>query len=326
MRILVTGAEGFVGSEIVAEFQKEKFEVFRLNSLKSKNSNNSEYLLRADITNFESLKKPEELKKIDVVVHAAGLAHQFGEISKEDFWKVNVEGTKNVALLAAKLSAKHMILISSVAVYGRAGKQKGRAVVDEDSGCEPESLYAQSKLEAELAATKICEEHKLPLTILRLATVIGEDDPGNTSRLIKAIDKKRFVWLGKGENYKSLIYKTDVAKACQSVLDKKSSEREVFNVTAGPVSMKAIVSEIERHLDKKIPGIYVPEKLLKIAFAANEKLFRLKRIIKLSETVEKWLSEDVFSGEKIALKYRFRAETPVAEAIQRQVESYKSQR
>lgn len=323
MRILVTGATGFVGRAIVAELQRKNFEVFCLGSLKSKNEVDLPNFLQAEIADYESLNSLLELKDIDAVIHAAGLAHQFGDVNEEDFWKVNAEGTKNVALLAAKLKIKQFILIGSVAVYGRVRQQKGRVEVDEDFKCEPESVYAKSKLEAEKIAREICEEKQIPLTILRLATVIGENDRGNTARLIKVIDRGIFVWIGRGENYKSLVYKDDVARACMSVFDKKTNDTEIFNVTAEPVLMKEIVSEIARSLNKKNPRIRVPGGLLRKIFLINAKLFRIKKFTKLSETIEKWLSDDIFSGKKIECEYGFRAGTPIPQAIRRQVEAYK---
>jgi nucleoside-diphosphate-sugar epimerase len=326
MKVLLTGATGFVGKEIAFELIKENFEVFCLGGLKAKNTDGLPNFRQADITDFESLRNLEEPENFDVIIHSAGLAHQFGKVKKEDFWKINVEGTKNIARLGVKLKVKHFILVSSVSVYGNVKNNRGKNSIDENSVCEPEGVYAQSKLDSEKAAIEICEKNRIPLTILRLATVIGENDRGNTARLIKLIDKRLFIWIGKGENYKSLIYKNDVAKACLKVLDKKTCETEVFNVSAEPVLMKEIVSEIAAGLNKKVPPINLPFKFLEKIFRLNSKVFRLKRVFKLSETTQKWLSEDVFSSEKIASEYGFRAETPISEAIRRQVKAYKNRK
>lgn len=322
MKVLVTGATGFVGKAIVSELIKENFEVFCVGSLNSENTDNLPNFFQVDIGDFESLKTLEELKNIDVLIHSAGLAHQFGEVKEEKFWKINVEGTENIARLAVKLKVGHFILIGSVSVYGK--KIREKHLIDENKRCEPDSLYAKSKLESENIAKKICEKNQIPLTVLRLATVIGENDRGNTARLIKMIDKGKFVWIGKGENYKSLIYKKDVARACLKILEKKTVDTEFFNVTGKPVLMREIVSEIALGLNKKISKISIPATFLGKIFQLNSKFFRIKKLSKLSETTEKWLSDDMFSGEKIAGKYGFRAETSISEAIQRQVEAYKN--
>ncbi len=333
MKILVTGATGFVGKAIVKELLQKRFDIYCLGNSEAKNKTDLPNFYRADIRNYETLRRLEQLKEIDAIVHTAGLAHQFGKIKEEDFWNTNVEGTKNTCLLAVKLNVKHFILISSVAVYGKKILEKGRPeapknidLIDESYICEPDSIYARSKFESEKAAREICEREKIPLTILRPATVVGEGDRGNVSRLIKAIDKSRFLWLGSGENYKSLIYKGDVARACRIVLNKKKEETEIFNLTAEPLKMSEIVGQIALSLKKKIPKFSFSVELLRKLFQVNENVFRFKKIEKLSDTVEKWLSEEVFSGEKIKEEYGFYAETPIVEAINREVEFYKNRK
>ena len=322
MRVLVTGANGFIGQAIVTALLSEKHEVFCLVSFKSENVEKLPNVYRGDITDAESLMGLKALKNIDVVIHSAGLAHQFGKTHDKDFRQINVVGTENTAHLAGELQVRHFILISSVAVYGSV-KNKTE-LIDEKFPCQPQSVYARSKFESEKVARKICENHKVALTVLRLATVLGEDDRGNTARLIKAIDRKRFIWIGNGENHKSLIYKADVADACVKILNKKTNVSEIFNLTGEPVKINFVVAEIAKNLNRKISGIKVPIKLLKNIFEANLKTLRSKKISKLSETVEKWMSEDVFSGDKFAEIYSFRPQTPICEAIRRQVKAYRA--
>lgn len=320
MRILVTGASGFVGRAIISEIGKENHEVFSLVGLNNRNAENLPNVYRGNIADFESLRKIEEIGNCEIVIHSAGLAHQFGKTSDEQFWSVNVAGTENIAHLAVKLKAKHFILISSVSVYGNTDKQ---GAIDETAVCNPQGIYAKSKLESENIARKICDSNKIALTILRPATIIGENDRGNTNRLIEAIDRGRFFWIGEGENHKSLIYKQDVAKACLKILEKRTTDVEIFNVTTESVKMSFIVSEIEKSLQKKVPKFKIPVSMLEKIFEVNNKTINIGKINKIRSTIEKWISEDVFSGEKIFKEYGFSAETPIAEAIRKQIKSHK---
>ena len=217
--------------------------------------------VEADISNADEMREVD-IGTVNVVIHAAGLAHQFGTVSKEPFWNVNVDGTTNIADLAVRSQARHFILISSVSVYGSASE--GVSLRTEKSECKPEGYYAESKLESEMAAIRICEENRLPLTILRLATVIGEGDRGNVFKLIRAIDRRRFLWIGKGDNCKSLVYKNDVARACAAVLVMRLDGTRIYNVSAPPATMKEIVSYMEKALNKNVPGLPVPASLLKV--------------------------------------------------------------
>lgn len=318
MKVLITGANGFVGREIVAELSAN-CEIIKL----AGKSNKSDDYLNIDITNKTEVDSLANLENVDALIHTAGLAHQFGETTQEDFFKVNVVGTENICNLAVKLNVKHFILISSVSVYGKS--KNSSQEVDEEVECQPEGFYAESKLESEKVARRVCEDNKIALTILRPATVIGEGDAGNVFRLIEALDKKKFLWIGKGENSKSLIYKKDVARACKSVLQKRTAETEVFNISAEPLTMSEIVSNISENLGKKIPKIYIPAnfliKVLRIGSGMN--FGRLKKIL---ETIEKWVAEDVYISEKIREKYDFSTEVSVKEAIKREVIWYKNRK
>jgi UDP-glucose 4-epimerase len=122
---------------------------------------------KADIT------KPEELNPVlenaTTVIHVAGLAHIFSldVNSVEKFRQINEVGTANVASTAAAAGVGHLILISSVSVYG----PYTQGIYDENTPCNPVGPYALSKYNAELRAIEIARESGMALTILRLATL-----------------------------------------------------------------------------------------------------------------------------------------------------------
>lgn len=323
MRILITGANGFVGKTLVSEFLEKSHELilldrhgsFRNDPTESKNNG----FFEADISDTKDLNRVD-IDKVDAVIHAAGLAHQFGNVTRDAFWKVNVEGTENVAKLAAGVGAKRFVLISSVSVYGKGNA--GDSLRTEETDCNPESFYAESKLESERTAERVCDEQGIELTILRLATVIGEGDAGNVSRLIRSIDRRRFYWIGSGVNRKSLLYKGDVAKACQAVLAGTGRGKDIFNVSGEPATMREIVSFIENALGKKAPRIGLPPSVLRVGFAINRATLGSGKVERLGETVEKWLSDETFSAAKLKEVHGFQAQTSIREAIRREVEWY----
>ena len=131
MKVLVTGATGFVGRELISVLAAEGMELTAVGGQRrAKNSIFEEYsnveFFATDITNEKSLTELSDLSEIDAVIHSAGLAHQFGKTEKEAFEAVNVRGTANIVRLALKLKAKHFILIGSTAVYGVAPSSNGK--------------------------------------------------------------------------------------------------------------------------------------------------------------------------------------------------------
>jgi len=326
MKVLVTGATGFLGRAVVDELLQNGLEV--LTTAKSPAANDLPNYYPADITDAESLNGLENVGEIDAIIHAAGLAHQFKETGREIFRKINVEGTRNIAALALRLKAEKFILISSVAVYGEA--KKAQTGFEEDADCQPSGFYAESKLEAEKAAIEVCSNNSIDLIILRPATIIGENDRGNVSRLVRAIDRRRFIWLGKGQNLKSLVYKTDVARACACLLENSvgrgNNQTSVYNVTAEPLAMREIVGEIAKALDKSALPIHFPALPLQKSLSLLSQATGVKFLGNFSGTIDKWLSDEVFSGAKIKTETGFQIETSPIEGIRREALHYRKQK
>lgn len=321
MKIIVTGATGFIGKEIVAELKRKKYKIVQIGRTPKNTEQTEAEFYKTDIRNAADVNQLKNLKAADAVIHAAGLAHQFGKIEKAKFQKTNVEGTRNILELATTLGVKHFVLISSTAIYGTEKKISGNVkIVDENAAAQPQTFYAESKLEAENLAMQHCAQNNINLTIFRLAPVIGEENAGNVQRMIESIDSRRFVWIGKGENYKSLIYKSDVARACEKILAEKKNGTEIFNLAAEPVVMRDFVAQTAKYLNRRIPKIIFPPSLFEAVFRLNESTLKIKKIQKLSVTIEKWLSDDVYSAKKIERVYGFKTETSISEALRKQIE------
>lgn len=327
MKVLVTGASGFLGraiTKVLVDANYEIIGIYNKNKIEKSESRSDFHRVKfsqADITDKNRLDASIGDIKADVVIHCAGLAHQFGKTDKERFRKVNVVGTENICELALKLSAKRFILISSVSVYGNRDSSLTN-MITENHPCSPRDIYAESKLESEEICRKICLDNQVNLSILRPATIIGEGDRGNVNRLINLIDKGYFLWLGSGSNYKSLIYKNDVAQSCLEVIAKSNQKFEVFNLSAEPVTMREIVNEISLTLGKSSKYISFPESIPELLFKLNQNTFKFGKLLKLEETIRKWKSNELFSSRLIKDKYGFEPLVSAKEAIRLETESF----
>lgn len=312
MKVLVTGATGFIGGEIISKLISESLKVVGLS--RSRAIQTSQFkILKADITNDEEIKRIAEGESFDAVIHCAGLAHQFGIVEKEHFENINVRGTRNILELAVKTKAEHFIFLSTTAVYGLQNKP-----MDESSNCNPENFYAESKLKAEAVCREVCEKNDIPLTIFRPSPVVGERSVGNFPLLLKVINKRWFFWVGNGENKKTLIYVGDISDACLMLLKNKKNATEIFNLAAQPVKMRTLVSIISEKLKKNVLPFTIPALLPELIFSMNSKLFKLKIVDRFSPTFEKWLSEDIYLADKIKADYGFEPKTPIEQAVRRQ--------
>jgi nucleoside-diphosphate-sugar epimerase len=313
MKVLVTGASGFIGTAIVKKLTEAGCYVIPT----GRRDENLANYVKADITD------PTELENIggdfDVVVHAAGLAHQFRPPNDPQlFDKVNAEGARNVARLAVSRGAKHFVLISSIAVYG----EDKPAPCTEEAPCRPSGDYAESKYQGELAVLKECGAAGISVTILRTATVYGKGDPGNIMRLIKTIDARRFIWIGKGANLKTMIHVEDLAESCLEVA-RHGSGSNVYNVAQHPATMSEVVETIARHLKLRIPKLYLPAGAVLAAVNLAAQVPGLgSRVVNLRATINKWLSVENISAEKIEREIGFVPKIHLAEGLWEEIADY----
>ena len=164
----------------------------------------------------------------------------------------------------------------------------------------------------------------MALTILRLATLYGEGDPGNVGRLMRTLDRGRFLWIGDGSNRKSLLYKGDAARACLAVAARPATGVRVYNVSAPPCTMRDIVDGIADALGKKpLPG-RIPAS---VAMSVGKVLscFPYKRLSGLHATIQKWLAEDVYDTRRFEEAYGFQTKTNLEDGLKREVDWYKKQ-
>lgn len=319
--ILITGATGFLGSAIAHHCEEARLSVRTTGRRKQPVSPVPNYT-PADLS-FASHLSPL-LQGVSTVVHAAGLAHQFGNQQKTaPFHQVNVGGTRNVVQESANHGVEHVVLISSVAVYG----PDSPGVCTEATPCYPQSPYARSKYEAEQIATHIAEQAHMRLTILRPATVYGEGDPGNVARLMRTIDRGRFVWVGSGSNRKSLIHRDDVARACVAVIQgNKQDSLSRYNIAAPPVTMRAVVEELAIALGKPSPRLHLPSLPLLRFTELLASLTYLQRVKQIYTTLRTWLADDVYDASAFLSAFNFETTVSLDKGLQREVDWYRQNR
>ena len=252
------------------------------------------------------------------VIHAAGLAHVFDNPENAPFADINETGTDVVARAAAAAGVERFILVSSVSVYGSA-----RAGGRESLAAAPDGPYAISKAAAETRAIAAASASRMRLTVLRLATVYGEGDRGNVHRLLEAIARRRFVWIGDGRNRKSLLHVADAGRACAMALDDIAGQKvDTFNVSAPAVPMADVVRALARELSRPVPRVRIPAGVATAAAAALA-VVSPARGRRLQTTVAKWLRDDVYPGDLFEKQFRFSPAVSLEEGIARQVAAWR---
>ncbi len=226
LKVLVTGATGFIGSHLVEALLKKGIHVRCL----LRNPDNLKWLrnlpvevVQGDITHKDSLK--EAVKDVDQVYHLAGVTKA---VKEKTYLEVNANGTKNLvmAILEKNPRLKKLIYLSSLAAAGpsRDGSKK------ESDPCEPISPYGQSKWMGEEFA--LAYAHELPLLILRPSAVYGPRDRDIYS-FFKCLSKRIHPCLTGPAQHLSLCYVEDLVQAILMAGEAQTKSGEIFFLSDG---------------------------------------------------------------------------------------------
>ena len=247
MKILVTGATGFIGSHLVP-FLKNRHEVSTLNA-REVSSTNHEWQSQID--------------DCEVLVHLAGRAHVSTNASDEQIYKtVNTELTETLAKQMARAS-KHMIFVSTSVVYGEQS-QRGKAFEIGDQ-LHAVSPYASSKIAAEEALQRISLLNQLSYTIIRPPLVYGPRVKANFLSMLKWVKSGLPLPLGSARNLRSLVSVRNLSDLIENCATNTAAKNKIFNVSDDhDVSTTELLKTIAAAMDKPARLIKVPLPVLKL--------------------------------------------------------------
>ncbi|MBO5580395.1 MAG: NAD(P)-dependent oxidoreductase [Prevotella sp.] len=240
MKILITGASGFIGSFIVEEAIKRGFETWaaiRKSSSKAYLQDERIHFIELDFSSQEQLEEQLKGHAFDFVVHAAGATKC---LHQEDFFRINTEGTQNFvkALLHLQMPLKRFIYISSLSIMGAIREQQPYEEIRESDGPKPNTAYGKSKLEAE----KWLESQPIPYVILRPTGVYGPRERDYFLQ-IQSIKNHMDFAVGFQRQDITFVYVTDVVQAIFLALEKGETGRKYF-LSDGEVYQSTTFSDL----------------------------------------------------------------------------------
>ena len=188
MKILVTGATGFIGSALIEYLTNfpDLSVVGMVRSVKDISCSSGVEFRLGEIGSEN--KSTMNLSDIDVIIHTAGRAHVMNDNSAnpiDEFRRVNTYGTLDLARLAGDAGVKRFIFLSSIKVNGESTYIGSPFSIDSIE--DPRDAYGVSKYEAEIGLRKMSRETALEVTIIRPPLVYGPGVKGNFSTLIKLL-------------------------------------------------------------------------------------------------------------------------------------------
>ena len=233
MKVLITGASGFVGKKL---FWKVKEKGFRVTGIYGGSSPSEKDFLRIDLTYKKSLRRLFSRNRFDLVFHlAAHIPKDLSKFEVEEFYScfnVNFIGTVNLleAVAESESGTARFVYASSASVYGRGVFE---VPIGEDNLC-PQNYYAESKLLGEVYLQRFSQKAGFSYAILRYSSVYGSGMKENSVLpifLSRAQKSGTLKVQGSGRRSQDFVYVDDVVEAAlKAGLAKKSG---IYNIGSG---------------------------------------------------------------------------------------------
>lgn len=271
MKVLVTGATGFIGSHLVPALVKRGYKVRCLvrktsDISKLKKLKNVEFFY-GDVAKRETLEGIN--KNIDVVFNVAGLLGKWNT-TYQDLAPVNVEGVKNLMEKFKNTKIKKFIHFSAGGVTGPIKN----GLANEEYSCHPSTPYEKTKYDGERIALKLGKRYNLPIVVIRPTFTYG---PGDFHKLtlFRLVKNGFFVFVGDGKSLNHPVFIEDLIQGALLALKRGKSEEVYIIGGPEPVSKRNLVYTIAECLNVKLKTIKVPYSLAIIAASIMENLAQI---------------------------------------------------
>jgi nucleoside-diphosphate-sugar epimerase len=264
MRILITGANGYIGAACVRAFTDRGWTV-RAASRGDVLWAPGVEAVRIDLLDGRT-QWSEHLRGVNVVLHLAGVAHR-PHTNASTYREVNVEATAHLAAAAAREGVARLVFVSSISVYGCSG---GAGKLDETTPLAPKDAYGQSKVDAERAIAFAAEGGGMAWVVVRPPLVYGPNAPGNFQRLVGLVRSGLPLPLSTARALRSYVGLDNLVSALACVATHPSAANQCFVVTDGEdVGTAQLIRWIAEGMGRAPRLWWVPEVVLRIGAAVT---------------------------------------------------------
>ncbi|WP_390614474.1 NAD-dependent epimerase/dehydratase family protein [Maricurvus nonylphenolicus] len=251
MKVLVTGAKGFIGREVSMRLKLDHVVLEHVRSL-SPGDKVSSNIIECDLEDENWLK---HLTGVDAIIHLAAVAHN-KSTNPTLVERVNVDATLNLANMAIEAGVKRFVFVSSIGVHGN---NSVKPFNENDIPC-PHSEYALSKLKAEKALLDLTRAEDLEVVVVRPPLVYGKGAPGNFRKLMRLVHSLPVLPFGLCTNKRNVISVQNLADFLVVCLEREEAANQIFCIAEDTsISIKDLTYSIAKGLGKRIYNIPIPK-------------------------------------------------------------------
>lgn len=256
-KILITGATGFVGRSLIPTLKASGYEILCAVS-KPVTWLNAPQIVIDRLENMNDWSSI--LSDIDIVIHLAAKVHIMkGNVSLEEFCKVNSIATKRLAEQAAQSGVKRFIFLSSIKVNGEFTLEG--APFNEKDTQKLDDPYAQSKLLAEQSLLELSQNSTMDVVILRPSLIFGPAVKANFLKMLQLVNKGLPLPFGGIKNKRHFVFIDNLISAICTVIEEPKAANQVYLVSDNESwSLSELLGFIAKNMNKKsmlftIPGL-----------------------------------------------------------------------
>ena len=269
MKILITGANGFIGRALSGHLvSSAKYSVVGTYRRPSTD-------VPSDIQMFSTGEVDgntdwnRALQGVDTVIHLAARAHVLNAGSEDpvtEFERINVEGAINLAKQSIKAGVRRFIFISSIGVNGA---ETHKSAFTENDEPRPHADYARSKLKAERELAELLAGESMELTVIRPPLVYAAEAPGNFNRLLKLIASGLPLPFAAVKNKRSMIALDNLVDFVELCIEHPLAANELCLVSDGDdFSISEIIKLLASGMKRKERLFSLPDPVLRSVASA----------------------------------------------------------